>query len=56
MAQRRIIIDINPTIERTKFDVTITDQDGEQPNERMTRGGVHDLAQQAINRAFDSLE
>lgn len=56
MALRRIVIDIETTVDRNKFDATVKVDGEELSQEHITRSAVHDLARAAVNTAFDSFK
>jgi hypothetical protein len=53
--QRRIIIDIDDTLGRMKFDVLINASGDESLHEGISREQVHNLVRETVNAALDSL-
>ncbi len=54
MKQRRIVIDIFPTMNRKKFDLILNCEPSEA-DEGLTREQIHNSVREALNEALESL-
>jgi hypothetical protein len=54
--KRRIVIDIDTTINRHKFDISLFHVDDVVVREDVSRADIHDAVRKALNETFDSMK